>query len=214
MSDAFALVIDGLDTLQSIEDLPNNIVKAARIAVNRAATRGRTLMADEVLSQVNLPPSYVAPAKGRLFVRKPATNSDLEAIIEARARPTSLTRFLTKSYPIGFQPNGVRIKIQGATRTIGGPRSGMKAFLFRLRSGVDLTDNKFNLGLAVRTDNGLPPSRAWKPTPLGDNLWLLYGPSVSQVLLRAQGDRGVAVDMTPEIIDLMTKEFVRQKGLN
>lgn len=214
MSDAFALVIEGLDTLKSMDDLPKAIVKAARIAVNRAATRGRTLMADEVLSQVNLPPSYVAPAKGRLFVRKPATNGDLEAIIEARARPTSLTRFLTKSYPVGFQPNGVRIKIQGATRTIGGPRSGTKAFLFRLNSGAGLTDNKFNLGLAVRTDNGLPPSRAWKPAPLGDNLWLLYGPSVSQILLHAQGDRGAAVDLTPDIADLMNKEFIRQMELN
>lgn len=214
MADAFALVIEGLDTLKSMDDLPKDIVKAARIAVNRAATRGRTLMANEVLSQVNLPPSYVAPAKGRLFVRKPATNSDLEAIIEARARPTSLTRFLTKSYPIGFQPNGVRVKIQGATRTIGGPKSGIKAFLFRLNSGVGLTDNKFNLGLAVRTNNGLPPSRAWKPAPLGDNLWLLYGPSVSQVLLRAQGDKGAAVDLTPDILDLLNKEFVRQMELN
>lgn len=214
MADGFALVIEGLDTLKSLDDLPKNIIQAARIAVNKAATRGRKLMADEVLSQVSLPPSYVAPSKGRLYVKKNATNADLEAIIEARARPTSLTQFLTKSYPVGFQPNGVRVRLQnGASRTIGGPQSAVKAFLFRLKSGAASTDSKFNLGLAVRTNNGLPPSRAWKPAPLGDNLWLLYGPSVSQVLLDAQGKSGAAITLTPDIIDVLNKEFYRQMEL-
>lgn len=211
MSDSFALVIEGLDLLKSLDSLSQDIIRSARIAVNDAATRGRTLMAKEVLSQVNLPSDYVAPRNGRLHLKNKATNASLEAIIEARARPTSLARFLTKSYPVGFQPNGVRVKIQpGASRTIGGKGSGTRAFLFRLNSGVD---TKSNLGLAVRTANGLPPSRAWKPAPLGDNLWLLYGPSVSQVLLRAQGDKGAAVSLTPDILDILNKEFFRQMEL-
>lgn len=211
MAEAFGLVIEGLDTLKSMDDLPQDIIKSARIAVNRAATRGRKMMADEVLRQVSLPPSYVAPAKERLFVKKNATNADLEAIINARARPTSLAQFLTKSYPPGYQPNGVRVRIQhGASRVIGGPDSSVKAFLFRLKSGAD---SKNNLGLAVRTSNGLPPSRAWKPSPLGDNLWLLYGPSVSQVLLDASGSKGAAVTLTPDIIEELNNEFYRQMEL-
>ncbi len=212
MADQMVLVIEGLETLKSLDGLGEKIIASSRIAVNKAATRGRKLMADEVLSQINFPASYVAPSKDRLHVKKPATNADLEAIIEARARPTSLARFLTKSYPTGYQPNGVRVRIQhGASRLIGGPNSRTRAFLFRLNSGTDGSKN--NLGLAVRTQNGLAPSRAWKPAPLGDNLWLLYGPSVSQALLDATGKNGAAVTLTPDIIDVLTKEFDRQMEL-
>lgn len=212
MADRMVLVIEGLHTLEDMDGLGNKIIQSSRIAVNKAATKGRTLMADEVLSQINFPTSYVAPSKERLHVKKPATNSDLEAIIEARARPTSLARFLTKSHSEGFQPNGVRVRIQhGASRLIGGPNGRTRAFLFKLNSGSDGSKN--NLGLAVRTANGLAPPRAWKPAPLGRNLWLLYGPSVSQALLDATAKKGAAVSLTPDIIDVLTKEFDRQMEL-
>lgn len=207
MAESFALVIEGLESLNDIEDLPKDIIRSARIAVNDAATRGRTKFGSEILSQVNLPRDYVAPRNKRLYVSKKAGNSDLEAIITARSRPTSLARFVKGG--LNKRPKqGVRVEVKpGVTRTIAG------AFLIKLRAGNSLTDTQHNMGMAMRTRNGLPPSRAYAPKPLGGNLWLLYGPSVSQVLLAARGDSGVAVDLSPEIQDMLEDEFWRQMDL-
>ena len=207
MAEAFVLVIEGLETLADLEKLPQDIIRSARIAVNDAATRGRTKMGAEVLSQVNLPRDYVAPRNKRLYVSKKANSSDLEAIITARSRPTSLARFANNT-SVARPKAGVRVEVkQGAVRTIPG------AFLIKLRSGSGLTDTKHNLGLAVRTKDGLPPNRAYAPKSLGDNLWLLYGPSVSQVLLSARGNSGVAIDLSPDIQQLLEDEFWRQMDL-
>lgn len=203
MSDQFALVIEGLESLADFEKLPAEILRSARIAVNDAATRGRTRMAKEVLSQIALPASYVAPSAGRLHVSKKASNSDLESIISARSRATSLARFAK-----GSSKGGVRVAVRpGATRTIPG------AFLIKLRAGSASTDTKSNLGLAVRTKDGLPPPSAYKPKKLGNNLWLLYGPSVAQSLIAARGDSGIAHDLTPDIQDMLEAEFLRQMRL-
>lgn len=206
MADAFVLVIDGLKELESLDQLPQDIVRSARIAVNDAATRGRTRMGQDVLRQINLPADYVAPRNGRLFVSKKANNSDLEAIITARSRPTSLARF-AKENKAGRPEGGVRVEVQrGVTRTLPG------AFLIKLRSGAALTDTKFNLGLAVRTRNGRPPP-GYKPAQLGPNLWLLYGPSVSQIIYSETNNGGSATELSPEIMDMMENEFFRQLGV-
>ena len=206
MADAFALVIEGLEHLKSLDELPQNIVKAARIAVNDAATRGRTAMGREVLLQVNFPGDYVAPRNKRLYVSKNARNSDLEAIITARSRPTSLARFAKENSP-GRGKEGVRVEVKrGAVRTLPG------AFLIKLRSGSQLTDTKFNMGLAVRTKTGrLPPG--YKPAPMGNGLWLLYGPSVSQLIYSDKNNGGVATDLTPDIQQMLEDEFWRQMEL-
>ncbi|MDO5646304.1 hypothetical protein [Paracoccus sp. (in: a-proteobacteria)] len=206
MSDAFALVIDGLDHLDNLSDLPKDVVRAARIAVNDAATRGRTAMAREVLREVNFPADYVTPRNKRLFVSKQARNNNLEAVITARSRPTSLARF-TKESTAGRKKGGVRVEVKpGVVRVMPG------AFLMRLRSGSGLTDTKHNLGLAVRTAKGKPPP-GYRPTQIGKNLWLLYGPSVSQVIHSARNNGGVATDLTPDVQRMLEDEFWRQMEL-
>lgn len=208
MSDAFALVIEGLENLADIKDLDRQIIRSARIAVNDAAARGRTRMSSEVLAQINLPRDYVTPRNKRLFVSKKANGSDLEAIITARSRPTSLARFAQG--PMNLKRKaGIRVEVKpGAVRTIPG------AFLMRLRAGTASLDTKSNMGLAIRTKNGLRPDGAYAPKPLGNNLWLLYGPSVSQALVSARGNTGIATDLTPDIQEMLEKEFWRQMGLN
>ena len=207
MTEAFALVVEGLETLKDIENLPSEIIRSARIAVNDAATRGRTKFGAEILSQVNLPRDYVAPRNKRLYVSKKAGNSDLEAIITARSRPTSLARFAKGT--LNKRPKqGVRVEVKpGAVRTIPG------AFLIKLRSGSGLTDTQHNMGLALRTPDGRPPNRAYAPKPLGGNLWLLYGPSVAQALVSARGNSGVAVDLTPDVQQMLEDEFWRPMDL-
>lgn len=213
MQDIFALVIEGLDDLKDLENLPQEMIKAARIAVNDAATRGRTAMGKEVLHQINFPSDYVSPRNKRLYVSQKANNKDLQAVITARSRPTSLARFAQTTSTKG--KGGVRVELKrGAVRTIPGKRAeGYSAFLMKLRAGSADLDTKANLGLAMRVPPGKRPSGAYKPKPIGNNLYLLYGPSVSQLLHGATTGRGVATDLTPDIQQMLSDEFWRQMEL-
>lgn len=209
MRDGYILVVEGLDTLNSLDDIPPRTLKAARIAVNSAATKGRTRAASQILKEIAFPSSYVAPRNGRLVVKKQATETDLEAIISARTRATSLARFAKGSAPISGAKRraGVRVEVTpGAVRRLPG------AFLLRLRAGTASLDTKSNMGLAVRTKNGRPPP-GYKPVQIGDNLWLLYGPSVSQAFFSQKNNGGVATDISPRIAADLEDEFWRQMDL-
>lgn len=209
MVEQFALVIEGLHHLEDMEKLPQDIVRSARIAVNQAATRGRTDMGREALRQVNFPRDYVAPRNKRLYVSKKAQNTDLEAIITARSRVTSLARFAQQSTPTKRGGKSqVRVEVKsGAVRTLPG------AFLIRLRAGSADLDTKSNMGLAIRTRNGLAPSGAYAPKKLGNNLWLLYGPAVSQLVYSERNNGGIATDLSPEIKQRLEDEFWRQMDI-
>lgn len=208
MAEAFALVIEGLDTLADLDKLDQNIVKSARIAVNHAATRGRTEMAKQVLSEVAFPRDYVSPRNKRLHVSKNATNDRLEATITARSRVTSLARFTKQDRVKGRGRSGARVEVApGAVRFIPG------AFLIRLRAGAADLDTKSNLGLAIRTPGGARPNNAYAPKRLGKGLWLLYGPSVSQMIFSERNQKGIATDLTPEITAQLEAEFWRQMRL-
>ncbi|RID91889.1 hypothetical protein D2N39_11685 [Gemmobacter lutimaris] len=204
MAENFILVVEGLEAIQSIDELPAKIAESARRAVNDATRRGRKLAADEVLRSVNFPKDYVAPRNGRLEISRYATRSNLEATISARSRNTSLSRFAKESYTAGRKKAGVHVEVApGSVRLMKG------AFLIRLRAGNADLDAKSNLGLAVRTKNGKAPP-GYKPTRLGNNLWLLYGPSVAQVLHSEKNAGGVATDISPRVAAMLEAEFWRQ----
>ncbi|MDR3474326.1 MAG: hypothetical protein P4M09_21965 [Devosia sp.] len=205
------MAIEGLDIAQSLDDLPADILRAARLAVNAAARRAYTSSGRQIRKQVNFPATYVTGQKGRLSITKFASGSDLEAVITGRHRPTSLARFVTGSLAVGGanRKAGVRVEVKpGSVRRLPG------AFLIRLRAGTETNlDTKSNLGLAVRTKDGRPPP-GYKPLPLGRNLWLLYGPSIDQVFFSATTQRGVASDIVPDIETYMENEFLRLLDVN
>ena len=214
MSEQYALVIEGLESLADLDSLPRDIITAARRAVNHAATRGRTEMGREVLQQIKFPADYVSPRNKRLFVSKQAKGGDLEAIITARRRSTSLSRFAQT----GGKGGNIRVELKrGAVRQIPGKRDenrGYSAFLIRLKAGNADLDTKHNMGFALRVPPGRRPDAAYAPKPLGGNLWLLYGPSVSQLILPVKNSRaGVAETLTPDIQDRLNDEFWRQMDL-
>ena len=65
--------------------------------------------------------------------------------------------------------------------------------------------------LAVRTEGG-PPRGAYAPKQLkafGPNVWLLYGPSVDQVLFSARNNGGVVEEIAPEVMADLEAEFGR-----
>lgn len=206
MAENFTIIIPNLKQLDFTRNLPNDVLRSIRIATNYAATRGRTAMGREVLRQVNLPPDYVSPRNRRLYVSKQAKNNDLEAVITARARATSLAQFVNgRNGGEGNAPLSVEVH-KGSVRRMPG------AFLMKLKSGSQLTDTKFNMGLAVRTRSGRPPA-SYKPVRVSDNLYLLYGPSVSQIIASSTSGKGVADELTPDIQAMLEEEFWRQMGL-
>ena len=117
---AYVVMIDGLDALSELDEVPEKMLRAARAAVNRTTDRTRTASARQIRQQVNLPARYLDPAGGRLEVSQRATNSNLEARISGRQRATSLARFTSNAEP--GQP-GVKVQVKtggyGATKPIG-----------------------------------------------------------------------------------------------
>ena len=184
---AYVVVVEGLSALDDISEIEEKALRAARMAVNKAADRTRKVSADAMREQINFPARYLSGKSGRLAVTRRASGSRLEAAIAGRDRPTSLARFASKSS-----------KGRGATVTVkpGSPVTLQRAFLMQLKNG--------NTGLAVRTD-GSKPSRAWRPKRIaGSNIWLLYGPSVDQVFKAVAREEGASA-----ALDFLEREFNR-----
>lgn len=211
MAEHYAVVVEGLESLDAFENLPKRTIAAARIAINHAARKGYADAGRRIIQEVNFPARYVTGKAGRLQISQFATDKHLEAVITGRTRPTSLARFVTGSISIGGanRKAGVQVEVEpGSAKRLPG------AFLIRLRAGSEANlDTKSNLGLAVRTKDGRPPP-GYKPLPLGKNLWLLYGPSVSQILYSERNRGGVATDIQPKTMQILEDEFWRQMDLN
>lgn len=168
-----------------IEEIPENIRRAAMRAVNKTADRARAASAREMRNQVNFPARYLS-SEGRLQVTRKASLNNLEAVVTGRQAPTSLARFVQGTPKRG---QGVRVEVKpGAARYM------RRAFLMKLKNN--------NVGLALRTSGG-PPKGAYKPKKINENLWLVYGPSVDQIF------RTVADDVSEPMADYLEGEFTR-----
>lgn len=177
------------DAKRFFDEFPEVAEKAAVMAINTTAERKAIpMIRHDAESQVNFPSGYL-DGDDRLGLTQRATRGSMEAVITARDRPTSLARFITGEAKIGQAGVTVRVK-----KTGGGNRMD-KAFVVKLKNG--------NRGVAIRLKPGETPDRAYKPVMLADNVWLLYGPSVDQVV------RTVAEAALPEIGDLLSDEFYR-----
>ena len=205
MADSYAVFVEGLTDLADLGELKDGIVTAARRAVNRTTDRARTRAARAIREQVNFPASYLAPSGGRLTVSKYAEGDDLEGRVRGQERPTSLARFI-----VGSPSRKAGVTVQVAP---GRARRLKRAFLIKLPQGrSSITDTRFNLGLAVRLKPGETMRNKTRSLKLENNLYLLYGPSVQQAFINAQG-KGVALDISDELASFMEKEFLRQQEL-
>ena len=189
MSGAYILVVEGLSSLEDIENLPEEIIRNARNAINKAADRARTSSEREIRKELNFPAQYL---RSRLRVNKRASGSNLEAIISGRDKPTSLARFVTSRSPkVGKA--GVNVKVASNVA-----RRMQQAFVMQLRNG--------NLGLAIRLKPGamLRGSRGAKQFSSKDsNLYLLYGPSVDQAF------RTILPNQEEDAAEYLEREFLR-----
>lgn len=183
--------------------MPEQNAKAARLALNQIASRGAlTLARKEILDQIAFPKDYLDASK--LGVTKYATEADLEAVITGRKRATSLARFAAPGTPVGSAlRSGVRVRVSKK----GGGETLRKAWLVRLRAGATLTEDNYNIGLAVRVNPGEKikgKSSAHQGWLVPGVVALLYAPSVDQVF------REVATDISPHVADMVSQEFLRQ----
>lgn len=200
MAGAYTVVVEGLRDLREIEGLHDEILFNTVRAINTVADRGRTMAARMIGQQVAFPATYLNPAAKRLFVSRKATRGSPEARITARARATSLARFVTGGAAGG---KGLRVEVKpGSTRFL------RRAFLIKLRAGSAPVDTKSNMGLAVRLKPGDDLRNKKNVVKMARGLYLLYGPSVDQVFLDNEGE-GVAADIAPDLAEKLTAEFLR-----
>lgn len=212
---ALQIIVEAADVTGFLADYDDvtrgNLVKA----LNKTADKARTMSAEEVRNQVNLPASYLSPSQGRLKVSTRANKQSLEAIVSGRNRPTSLARFVVGAPPVSGQrtKGGKLRKPKGGKITVEvkpGRRAALsRAFLVSIPGAVDSR----NLGLAVRTEGGPPPG-AYAPKQLGENVWLVYGPSVGQVLSSVNNAGGVYEEISAKTMQFLQDEFLRLQNLS
>lgn len=191
------MAISLLEAINGFQKLPDYADRAASLAINTVATRsGLTLLRRDILEDIAFPRDYLTT--DRLGVTKKANVNDLEAVITARKRPTSLARFVQPGTPLGSRARiGIRVKV---SKSSSGKTFGKYAWLTQLRNG--------NIGLALALKPGETLDNRY-----GEPAWLvpgrvalLYGPSVDQVF------RHVSEDDAPQIGRMTSDEFLRQLG--
>lgn len=202
----FVAFVDGLevDLLSGLDSKSRR--KAAVQAINKIARDARAMGARMIRDQVNLPVRYLSETEKRFYVSRQASGSSLEARITARGRATSLAQFV--SGPARPGKAGVYVEVKP-----GKARFMRRAFLIKLPQGSSpVTDTRFNLGLAIRLRPGEKLQNKITARRVESGLYVLYGPSVSQVF-RANDGEGVANEMGPSIADRLGDEFMRLLGL-
>jgi hypothetical protein len=183
------------------EKFPQVARTAMSIALNETA-RGPALKAAKrnIMAQINFPEGYLDT---RVQFKQAATPYKLEARIVGRDRPTSLARFTQPGTPVGRQAvanRGLNVIVKR-----GSPQRIPQGFLVNLRNS--------NIGLAIRLKPGekVHGVQRFNPVRLFPNVYLLYGPSVDQVLTDV-GDQ-IAEEVTSDIAEEFNRQFARLSGL-
>jgi hypothetical protein len=194
---ASVLAVGLKEFVRFAEELPEIATEAAYLAINDTSRDSVPLLKREMRKQVNFPSKYLNA--DRLAIRRKASRVSLEAVISGRDRPTSLARFATPgSNPKNTRGRPLKVKVKGS----GAAQTLRRAFLIELKNG--------NVGLGIRLPKDQVPDSAYKPVPLTrrggqeTGVWLLYGPSVDQVL------KGVTGDVTDDIAEMLDRNFLRQ----
>jgi hypothetical protein len=192
----------GIEDLEHLfESFPDKARQAMSIALNETA-RGPALKAAKrnIMAQINFPEGYLDT---RVEFKQAATPYKLEARIVGRDRPTSLARFTPAGTPVGR----AAVANRGLTVVVkrGSPQRIPQGFLVNLRNS--------NIGLAIRLKPGetVRGVQRFNPVRLFPNVYLLYGPSVDQVLTDV-GDQ-IAEEVTSDVATEFHRQFARLTGL-
>lgn len=198
------IVIDSSGFLEAetfFATFPDRASRALSLAINDTARDTLPKVREQIYAEVNYPAGYLDDPD-RLSISQFASKDSLTATIKGRSRPTSLARFAPPATPVSrvrrtkkgaATPGGITVTVKP-----GEPKLMENTFLVPLNSG--------NIGFAIRLKPGevLRNIREYHPIELSKDVFLLYGPSVDQVL------QGVASDLEDEVASGMEAEFYRQ----
>lgn len=201
-------LVESREAAQFVGEVSDMQVRAMTKALNKTGPHTRTQMDRAIRQQVAFPASYLRPSTKRLFVAKKASRTMLETVIEGRGRPTSLARFVKGGAKAVKNRKKKSEQIQVEVQP-GSVHGISRAWIVSLPGAPDSN----NLGLAVRTPAGQKPKGAYVPKRLDNNVWLLYGPSVDQVLYSVRNQGGVITEMYGPTLDFLSKEYSRQLDL-
>jgi hypothetical protein len=197
MADNYVVIVEGMSEVQSlIDETTGNLNLRASQAINKTLDHYRAKLSKGVRSQINFAANYVGPNSGRLSVSTYSSRNNLYGKINARDRPTSLARFVKGTPRRGA---GVRVEVsKGVISTLS------KSFLINL--------NGNNRGLAIRSNTPISNKRI-KVKPIKGNLYLLYGPSVNQIVqtILDENENG---QYKENIAAYMEAEFARLRKLD
>jgi len=193
--DRFAALIRGAEAVAD---------QAADLAVRETGRFAYRESSKEIRDQANFTASYIGSegnGGNRLKIQRGTRGGRTFIRISGRDRPTSLARFVQGS-PAKGKPVRVQVK-PGQQRTF------KRAFLVKLRRGKSITEDSFNVGLAIRLPEGATLSQKRRLGVDGlpeifPNVFLLYGPSVAQVF------NTVSRDVRAHVGAKLEAEFVRQ----
>jgi hypothetical protein len=186
-----------LDLEKFLAAVPDATNKAAAYAMNDVLTgQGLARFRKAVAAEVQFPAGYV---DDKINIAQRATPTRLVASVVGRQRPTSLARFASGAAVGG--KGGVTVRVKGSSTYM------PNAFLVRLRAGGGITDDGYNIGLAIRLKEGtvIKKKDTSRMVHLDNNVVLLFGPSVDQILRNEVADAE-----TPEVVDAIATEFFRQ----
>lgn len=187
MSYGLQVKITSFAALREMDEIPKQNKIAAQRAINLSLRKERTRSSRAIREQINFKASDLVGRDGKIDMI-PATGTNLEGTLAASSRAKSLASFLVSfgrklGARVKVNPNGIA-KLPGA-------------FL------IGVGGNQL---LVVR---GKRPSKAYKPTLIGKNLWVLYGPSVAQALINADG-KGIWPQHESAMLDDLENEYLRQ----
>jgi hypothetical protein len=199
------LEIDGLDALRKLFTGADDVLsKVASESVNDAIEFGRRESVKHIRGEFNPAAFQLGYLSDRLAVRRKASPQDLEAVLTARDRPTSLARFSNSPRSFGRQRRSPRVKVKRGSANE--PQRG--AFFVRLRRGSSaVTAENSNVGLAIRLAPGEAIRNKKNMVPFGGGVYLLYGPSVGQI------SRTGFEKITPDVADRLGNTFARLLAL-
>jgi hypothetical protein len=177
--------------------VPDTTRRAMSMAMNNVlGGQGLARFRKAVADEVDFPAGYV---DDKINFDQRATPTRLEASVVGRQRPTSLARFATSGV-VGSK-GGITVRVKGGSKFM------KNAFLVRLKQGNAISDDGYNVGLAIRLKEGMTLNKkdASRMVRLDRDVVLLYGPSVDQILRNEAADAEA-----PEVVDAIATEFFRQ----
>lgn len=212
--------VDGLgDVSDLISGLPEQVSKAKELATIGATRFAFAESSRKIRREIRVTPEYLGSAANggnRLKISYAFEGSARIGVIKGRKRATSLARFILGGVTFGAPKGGTRIqvkpggRVQTGVAVRGGSRSVAPVFAVKLNKGKSLTEDNYNVGLAVRLK---PGEILQRKTEHKDSLLradkhgevaLLYGPSINQVFY------DVAPEIAPSVGNKLEDEFLRQ----